>query len=722
MSLKNLHSILPVYFIPHDNFIGEVLIPCLKESNSFQCMLGFFSSTSMREIAPGLAEFLQKKENKMQLLISPFISADDQKALKQGVTTHHEVLEKRLIELFGEAYINESALIRHTLDCLAYLIAVDRLEIKITLISNALFHPKIWILSDGENAVVAHGSVNMTQRALTLNYEHITVELSWQDKNQLEKVERFSKEFKAIWSAKRQNTVVINLPEAIREKLLTDYQPDLSPIPSDFFEAWKKDHADEFVMQIPERLEEMNFSVEKTKFHIPSWIRFREGDFAHQGKAVDSWFNNNSHGILEMATGSGKTITSMIAAYYLYQKWPNLLIVIAVPYVPLVNQWEEETQRFGLKCFIPNRENSRTAKFSRIEHSLRSLQLGLSDIECMIITHDLLCDPEFQRILGGYSGNIMLIADEVHNLGRKQFTENPPNFPKFKLGLSATPIRQYDEIGTSTLLNYFGKVVYQFGLEEAIGNCLVPYEYFVHPVSLTTEELDEWAILTEKIKKSNWYNSNNENEPPSEYVASLLRRRRLVLENAMAKIDKLTDLLKLRNPKNYHHLLIYTTDKNPDQLIQVNKILRNFGIRFHQITARETTDPKLVTQIFKRFKNRELQVLTAKRVLDEGVNIPEVTTAFILASTTVERQWVQRRGRLLRKCPSIDKKFSVIHDFLTLPPENDFGNRSDVTNLIKSELRRVLEFAKLAKNAASHGGALDVITPIYSRYFAGERN
>ncbi|MFQ5750602.1 MAG: DEAD/DEAH box helicase family protein [bacterium] len=720
MKLKNLYIVQPLYFIPRDNFVGEVIIPCLKIVNEFRCMLGFFSSESLREIAPGLAEFLQREDTNMCLLISPYLSSKDQEALAKGINTPVEVLERRLVELFGNARVSESALMRHTLDCLAYLVATQRLNIKITLIYNALFHPKVWIFDENEDTLVAHGSVNMTSRGLTANYEHISIECSWSDSHQAAVVNRFVQEFQSLWSGTREDAVVIDLPNAIRKKLLSEYQPDSPPTQTDFIEAWQADFEKGLAAPIPESLRKVQIEAEKPTFHIPSWLRYNEGDFAHQGKAVQSWIAETGHGILEMATGSGKTSAAMISARQLATKVKRLLIVIAVPYVPLVSQWEEEVKRFGLNPLIPTRKNSRSAKFRSIEKLQRTLRLGLSDVECMIITHDLLCDSDFHKLLEDYLIDTLLIADEVHNLGRKEFIDHPPDFPSYRLGLSATPIRQYDEFGTSALFDYFGEVVFRFGLEEAIGKCLVPYEYYVHPINLTEQELDEWISLSEQLRKIGWI--FEEDKTPSDYVNALLRKRRLILEKATSKIEKLKSLLQSNPPRAYQHMLIYATDKHPEQLQLANALIRDLGISFHQITAEETINAKLTGQIIDRFKRGELQTLTAKRVLDEGVNIPEVSTAFILASTTVERQWIQRRGRLLRKCPSIEKKVAYIHDFLVLPPETDLRTDRDAKNLIKSELRRILEFAKLAKNAASTKGPLGVVQPIYGRYFGAERN
>lgn len=704
MGLKDINSIQPIYFIPSDNFVGEVLIPCLKRAKSFKCMLGFFSSASLREIAPGLAEFLNNQENKMHLLISPYISGGDQKALQEGVTTHPEILEKRLIKLFGKAYISESALVRYTLDCLAYLIATNQLEIKIIFISNALFHPKIWILSDGYDTVVAHGSVNMTQRALTVNYEHITVELSWADKNQAMKIERFVNEFKTIWSAKRSDIVVTDLPEAIRKKLLTEYQPDSPPTPSDFFEAWRKDNENDFVM--PESLEKLIFKMEESKFHIPSWLRFREGDFAHQGKAVDAWCSSGFRGVLEMATGSGKTITAMICAHRLFEEHKPLLIVVAAPYIPIIEQWCGEIEPFGLKSINLTTVSGAQERGRLLKQINRRLRTGITTTEALVVSHDTLCSQDFIDSLRSIKVSRLLIADEAHNLGRLTFIQNPPKFFEYRLALSATPVRQYDDVGTEAIFKFFGPVVFQFTLREAIGRCLVEYDYFIHPIHLTNDEMDRWYEITEKIKQNAWRIDDGK---PDDYLAKLYRDRRLLLETAQNKIEELSKIFDKEDIQNLHHTLIYASDKEPQQLKAVNELLRERGILFHQLTAEETADRVRTKQIIDSFQNGDLQVLTAKRVLDEGVNIPQIVKAFILASTTVERQWVQRRGRLLRTCKEIGKTHSIIHDFLALPPQINEGLDHEARPLVRSELNRLQAFASLARNAGRADGALPII-------------
>ena len=391
----------------------------------------------------------------------------------------------------------------------------------------------------------------------------------------------------------------------------------------------------------------------------------------------------------------------------LYNVEKPLLIVVAAPYIPLIQQWCDEILPFGLKAANLTEVNGakrRAAKLSQLRRRLRS---GSSDVEIVVVSHRTLCNSEFKDELKKFDCKTLLIADEVHNLGSEGFITDPPDFFNYRLGLSATPIRQYDEEGTEQLFAFFGPIVFKFTLEEAIGQCLVEYEYYVHPVELTEDEMDEWYDLTEKIGKNAWRQENVDID--DEYLLKLLRDRRALLENAENKIAVLEDVLTQHKDFNrLRHTLIYASDKAPQQLKDVNALLNRHDVLFRQLTYVETADHKKTSEIIGSFQEGTLQVLTAKRVLDEGVNIPQIEKAFILASTTVERQWVQRRGRLLRTCQETGKTHSEIHDFIALPPDLD-NIDTRARALIEAELKRIQAFAYLAKNFGRPDGPLSHI-------------
>lgn len=696
--LRLLDTIRPLYFLPVDPFAEEVLIPAFKSAATVDCMVGFFSSEVLASLAPGLATFINRSQNSFRLVISPLLRPDDQAALRDGVKSTEAVVSEAL----GEITVTEDLLQLHTLRCLSYLLRVGRIEIKIALMPDALFHPKVWLFQSDSDTVVAHGSSNVTYAGLRKNIEQIAISKSWEDPNQHYIADKLKYQFARFWEGKEDNCIVVSLPRAIKDHLLRTYSSEAPPTEDElralYTRAADASQVDDMVggsRQLPNR-----------GFVIPSNLHYEEGPFAHQGEAVEAWCDASFRGILEMATGSGKTITSMIGAYRLYEHHKPLLCVIAAPYVPLIEQWCEEIEPFGLKptnLTILSGAQRRASELQRIKRRLRT---GLSNAEAVVVSHDTLCTPEFQDAVASFDCARLLIADEVHNLGSPSFINAPPAFFEYRMGLSATPIRQYDEEGTDALQAFFGPVVFQFTLEQAIGHCLVEYEYHVHPVYLSAREMDDWQDLTEKIRQNAW---RSDGDKPDDYLTKLLRDRRAILETAEGKLKKLAELLDKENLTTLRYTLVYATDKGPEQLELVNRLLRDKGVLYHQLTAHETADREQTKRILRSFQEGEIQVLTAKRVLDEGVNIPQICKAFILASTTVERQWVQRRGRLLRTCSAINKSHSIIHDFPALPPDMEKGLDPDARGLVRSELRRVQEFARLAKNAGRPDGPLVTI-------------
>ena len=696
-SLRSLGGIRPLYMLPTDPLTEDILIPGFQAARSVDCMVGFFTSDVLASLAPGLATYINTTENSFRLIVSPLLRSEDLGAIEAGVRSTEEIAGRILEQLI----ITEDLIQQHTLRCLSWLLRENRIEIRVALMKDALFHPKVWLFEDEDNTIAAHGSCNVTYSGIRKNIEQIAISCSWQDPNQRYITNKLRYQFDRLWNNREDICVVITMPEAIRQRILHTYGSQSPPTEDDlrgFYERATR------ISEEPEPYQLID--LHERKFHIPDYLRYEDGPFGHQGKAVAAWCKSGYRGILEMATGSGKTITAMICAYRLYESDKPLLIVVSAPYVPLIEQWCDEIVPFGLDPINLTRAGSKTRRAGILQNLNRRLRTGLSDVEAVVVSHDTLCSSEFCAAVERFDCTRLLIGDEVHNLGRSSFINLPPEFFERRLGLSATPIRQYDREGTDALLKFFRTVVFQYTLEAAIGNCLVEYDYYVHPVYLTETEMDEWFELTRKIKLNAW---RAEEDEPDDYLLKLFRERRALLETASNKLPTLEALLDKENSTTLQHTLIYTSDKGPAQLEQVNQLLHDRNILFHQLTAEETANRDRTKEIISAFKNGDLQVLTAKRVLDEGVNIPEICTAFILASTTVERQWVQRRGRLLRTCNAIDKSHSVVHDFLALPRGMEDGLDPEARSLVGSELRRVLEFARLARNAGRPDGPLAII-------------
>ena len=696
-SLRSLDAVRPLYMLPTDPLAEEVLIPGFRTADAVNCMVGFFSSEALAALAPGLATYISGSQHSFRLIVSPLLRAEDQKAIEEGLSSVEALADR----LFEKVTVTEDLLQRHTLRCLSWLLRQGRIEIQIAVMKDALFHPKVWLFEDGGDVVAVHGSSNVTNAGIRKNIEQIAVSRSWVDPNQRYITDKLRYEFGRLWDNKDENCIVIAMPEAVRQRLLRTYNSAMQPTEDDLRGLYKR--AEQWTQEpdLP-----LPVPTREPEFEIPSWLKYEDGPFEHQGKAVKAWCEGGYRGVLEMATGSGKTITSMIAAHRLYEEQKPLLVVITAPYVPLIQQWCDEVELFGLKPVNLSAFGGETKRLRELQRLKRRLRTGLAAVEVVVVSHDTLCTEGFQQAVASFDCARLLIADEAHNLGRQSFIHNPPQFFQHRLGLSATPIRQYDEEGTEALFEFLGPVAFRFTLEEAIGRCLVEYDYHVHPVYLTQTEMDDWFDLTGKIKKNAWRSDGGK---PDEYLAKLLRDRRALLETASGKVSALAVLLDDEDRAGMRHTLVYTSDKGPAQLDDVNLLLGTRNILYRQLTAKETSSREKTRNIIKAFQDGEIQVLTAKRVLDEGVNIPQITKAYILASTTVERQWVQRRGRLLRTCSAIGKTHSVIHDFPALPPGMQEGLDEDARHLVRSELHRAQEFARLAKNAGRSDGPLTVI-------------
>jgi superfamily II DNA or RNA helicase len=610
------------------------------------------------------------------------------------------------------------------LTCLAYLVAARRIEVKVVIVKGGLFHPKVRIFYDGRDYIVVHGSSNVTQAGLTVNVEQVTVSRSWAGGDQATIVQRLLSEFEELWSGQPPKHIqVYTMPQALQARIVREYAPSSAPTPEQYWQALNHD--------TEKGLMEYGIATDAReprpaswhRFAIPMGIDYEHGDFAHQGAAIRAWESAGRRGILEMATGSGKTLAALIAARRLLDESRRLLLVVAAPYRPLVSQWSSEVRRFGLEPVLSDTPMQKRERLARVQQAVRGLKLGVAEVECLVMTHDFLCDEVLQDELARYPGPKMLVADEVHDLGTPSFLNSPPESFEYRLGLSATPVRQYDEEGTEGLVSYFGPVVFQFGLEEAIGKCLVPYEYYVHPVLFTTAEESEWEELSDRLRSLGWLARRDSDEGSADLpiaIQRLLIRRRRVLEQASGKIESLRTILREQDVRAIRHTLVYASDKGRTQLREVNRLLIDeLHVLAHQITEEETGKPDLMRTLRESFARGDaIQVLTAMRVLDEGVDIPEIETAYILASTTVERQWVQRRGRVLRKCQKTGKKLAHIHDFLVLPPDgSETSCPGDVQAMVKAELKRIMAFGRLSVNVASPGGAISTIMPIMERYF-----
>ena len=681
----------------------EILIPAYSSATSVKILMGYFSSSSFAEIAPGLATFLNNTNGSIKILISPHLTTQDL-AISQ---MSEPELESYLSHTIFDISEGSDHVLKYTLACFAWMLAEKRMEIKIAKMNqNALFHPKIYIFKDGKETAVLHGSMNNTKTGISSNVENLALSKSWVSEERAEETKYYEDYFEQAFQGKEKDFKLYSLSEAVKQSIIQKYSGFMQEKPAEL--SWNT-AADE-----PMDTSQNSSSCIK----IPTHLIYETGDFKHQGDALKAWLDVDMAGILDMATGAGKTITSLICAHSFQEHFGKGLFIISAPQKPLMMQWINEVQDFGITPKSLSDAKSWDERSKLLKNAQRLLKRDISKAEIFVISNTLLKKNEFSEILKSLDVPIMLIADECHNLGVDFLESHMKQIIKGRLGLSATPDRQYDRKGTEYLSEFFGKICFRFRLDDAIGKCLTPYNYHIIPVYLDSIEMDEFAELSAEIRKLMWQNEHED----SPQLDHLLRQRRKVIETAGMKIS----LLKEKIEKNRHdlkHTLIYCTDKEPKQLEAVNELLKSLNIRFRQLTSEETSSKETTQKILHNFAQGTIEILTAKRVLDEGVNIPETQRAYVLASNTVERQWTQRRGRILRKCKEIGKTHAEIFDFVVLPPTllNESSKLTlDDKKLIELELKRLKEFARLSQNKTQKGGPFEFLNELNIRLGHGQ--
>lgn len=436
--------------------------------------------------------------------------------------------------------------------------------------------------------------------------------------------------------------------------------------------------------------------------HIPSWLVLR----SYQTQAITNWFKSNGRGTLKMATGSGKTITALSIACELYKQIQLQVLLVVCPYRHLVTQWGRECEKFNLQPILAF--ESVSAWQSQLTTQLYNIHSGTQQFLTIITTNSTLNTDSFQSQLRYLPERTLIIGDEAHNLGAAKVEESLPRQVGLRLGLSATPERYYDDDGTQSLLSYFGAVIQpEFTLKDAISQgALVHYLYYPVLVELTETESIAYSKITQKIGRKLLFKNKEGADltdiENNEDITHLLMRRARLVGAAENKLNALRELMQRRRETT--HTLFYCGDASPQadsksDLSQLRAVTQILGVELnYRITTYTAQTPLEEREKLRRqFESGELQGLVAIKCLDEGVDIPAIQTAVILASSSNPRQFIQRRGRVLRPHPG--KERATVFDMIVLPPDLDRNTLEVERNLLRKELKRFIEFADLADNA-----------------------
>lgn len=624
-----------------DNVIKDFYVPVLKQAVLYKRAVGFFSSTALVEMSAGICG-LVKNGGKIQLIASPHLSANDIEAINNGLKRRDDVIEEALIRQLSEPIGAEETA---RLNLLSNLIAAGVLEIKIAFLETdntvGMFHEKMGLMYDNDQNIIAFsGSMNESFNAFRQNYEAVDVFTSWtSDEN---RVMAKQAAFNAMWNDYEPSIRVRDFPKVadlIVKKYRTDNNTDLS-LDEKSFDAESNDES---------------FATKADNGpHIPSKVKMRP----YQIEAINSWAEKDYRGIFDMATGTGKTYTALAAIATLYKATSNnLAVFIVCPYQHLVEQWKDDIVAFGMKPIVCYSASSQRNWKERLKTAATSFNIGVQNHFCVVTTNATFSSDYVQGIVKKMRGNVLLVVDEAHNFGAENLSTTLMDNMKYRLALSATIDRHGDPEGTSKLYAYFGEKCIEYTLKDAIDNkMLTPYYYYPVVVSLSETELEEYLDLTAKIRK-NVHPDKRGKVVLSEYAKMLLIKRARLVSGAVEKIDVLRGLMQ--DYKDDNHMLVYcgaTTMHDVDykegkahaddirQIDLVADLLGNeLGMRVSKFTSEEDAAER--ERIKADFDEGEhLQAVVAIRCLDEGVNIPSIKTAFILASSTNPKEYVQRRA------------------------------------------------------------------------------
>lgn len=701
-----------------DDIIVDFYNPLLAEAVKYQRAVGFFSSSALIEITKGIKGLL-KNGGKIELIASPKLSPEDIEAIEDGFERKNEIIENCLLRELEEA---KGKFEESRLNLLSNLIAAGILEIKIAFLESngsvGMFHEKMGLIYDKYDNIVAFtGSMNETAMAFSHNYESIDVFKSWTVDS--ERVFAKQSAFNAMWNDYEPNISVLEFPNV--EKTI--------------IERYKKETISDFsnVVLIPKEKQkkpnkEINPVVEIIGPHVPSYVKIRP----YQEEAISAWEKANYKGIFDMATGTGKTYTGLAAVAHLFSKNNNRLgVIIVCPYQHLVEQWKEDIIAFGMKPIICYSASKQKNWNDRLKTAVKGFTIGAIDHFCAVTTNDTFSGDFFQSQLAQLRNDVVIVADEAHNFGSEKLSAKLPRNIDYRLALSATIERHGDEEGTKKIFDYFGNKCIEYTLKQAIENdMLTKYYYYPILVSLSEDELEKYVNLTEKFTSSITRHTNSKSKKIvlTEYEKALLIERARVVAGAQEKVKVLKEVITPY--KNASSILVYCgatkyveekmVGADETEMRQIQKVVDMLGneleMRVSPFTSQENSMER--EEIKKAFQSGDvLQALVAIRCLDEGVNIPSIKTAFILASSTNPKEYIQRRGRVLRKYPG--KDHADIYDFITLPIPLDLVDRysdavvQNVSGLAKREIARMLDFAEISENPLAVD---ELITKIRDKY------
>ncbi|MBI2653742.1 DEAD/DEAH box helicase family protein [Candidatus Woesearchaeota archaeon] len=667
MSLINLKNSLKYkYKRLNDDIVRNFLVPCLKESTFYDRAVGFFSSASLKMALEGLRDFILKEKSEIRLITSPYLSYKDIEEIEKGLREKKIVYENEILKEINK--MEEDGEI-NLLAQLSWLISHNKLKIRIASMESsnvrAMFHDKLGIFTDEDkNQVVFYGSLNDSYNAYAQNYDAIRVITSWGD--EAKKVDIESRDFETLWRGKELGVLICEVSEAIQQKIV-------KYLPKNEMELLQ-------IIQEYERQEK----IAKSK---PNPTGLRPWKF--QQICISSVIKNDFRGLIKMATGTGKTATTFFCILEFIEKIKakGNRIIIVVPSIELIEQWYEflknniSTEDYLFKYYSKTKKDQKN-------HINFLWEKEEQNVFLIITIGSLKNCPQLKRKVD------FIIADEVHAFGTENHMQALKSIhqPQYRLGLSATPERYYDEDGTKKIFSYFGDIIFEFDISDAqkeekepgMETVLCNYFYDFEVSHLTHEEQKKLDALNIKIGREvaineeiGFYELNENNK-----LKNLIMKRARLLKLSLNKLESLRYIL-LNHPDKLNQCIVYCEDT--DQLNLVKNIFNETGIssyiEYHSFIPKREESLDI-------FRDKNIKFILSMHCLDQGIDIPDCDSLILLSSSGNPREYIQRRGRVLRNKPG--KGIVNIFDIVTLP----ISPSSKDKGLIMAQFLRIWEFIK----------------------------
>lgn len=658
-------------------------------------LLGYFSSNAIRLISLQFAKFIFSG-GQIRIIANQQLRAEDSLLLRGAYTVDTEIDLANLEEI--KKHLDQYTI--HFFNCLSYLIQHKRLQIKIVRPKSGvgISHYKSGYMENSQDQLSFKGSCNFTFNGLISNHEEIDINLSIDGQISINKIEEQKNYFNKIWQNEDPSLVELSDDELVLiEKSLTQNKVDINTI--------LKQEEKLIASYVSQQVKERSMTSKEPKFP------FREGPRTYQIEAYNNWRKKDMSGIFSMATGTGKTITSLNCLLELYKIESSYKALIIAPTLELVDQWRSECLKFEFSSIFTI--SSKTNWQSEIQNLLYLSQNNQKHSFIIIVTYASFAKLKLLNELIKLPKSTLIIADEAHNLGARQFRNHFKDWEiKRRIGLTATPERKFDEIGTMQIENIFNDTApycYNFTMSEAITQrFLTPYSYYPIAVYLTEEENKKYNDYTRELLK--YYNPNtNTYIDEDKYKSTLLKRKRIInkAENKITAFKEVLNTIQ-SNRKNLKYTLVFapegvennfeneTYDENKEDEKMIDMYTKAVSDIHEDIFVSQFTSMSSNRQtLIKQFNSGETDVLVSMKCLDEGVDLPRAEIAIFCSSSSNPRQFIQRRGRILRNHK--DKSSATIYDLIIFPSFNN-DLIAKAKNLIKTEFDRVVEFSSLSMN------------------------